>query len=90
MVDMVPEARKVWKEITDSDGGECNLMKLVRLMADDIEGWEKAFELYANANSRATALYRAAHPDYEFKLPDQGIMIAWLCDELEKARQKAT
>ncbi len=86
MVDMVPEARRVWKEITESDGGESGLMKMVRLMADDIEGWEQAFDLYWNANRRATALWQAAHPDEKALFPDQGKMISWLCDELEKKK----
>jgi hypothetical protein len=90
MVDMVPEARKWHAEQVgkiEPPGEETDIMKMVRLMADDIEGWEKAFELYANANQLATKLYRAAHPDYEFKLPDQGKMIAWLCGELARINE---
>lgn len=89
MVDMVPEARKWHAQfMQECDGKEDETMKMVRLMADDIEGWEQAFELYFNANLLATELYREAHPDYKFKLPDQGKMISWLVSELTRLRQK--
>lgn len=68
------------------DGGKERLRALCREAAAELEDWDSAFEMYWKGNRRATELYNAAHPGSEGTLPDQGKMIDWLCDELEKAR----
>jgi hypothetical protein len=57
--------------------------------ADELAGWERSFDLYWRANQRAVALWHQAHPPQEAVLarPDQGKMIEWLCETIEKLRQ---
>lgn len=86
MVDMVPEARKWHKARMDAHAEEDETMKMVRLMADDIEGWERVFEAWVNANLRLCEIWRAAHPGKETPKPSE--MIVWACDELLQQNQK--
>jgi len=59
---------------------------VLNIAADALAGWERAFDLYWKANQRATELWREAHPDQKAILPDQGKMIDWLVDEVERLR----
>ncbi len=82
MVDMVPEARKWHKAHMDAYGQESEFAKMVRLMADDIEGWERVFMEWSNANLSVSEIWRNAHPNVP--APSPGRMIVWLCDELKR------
>ena len=73
-ITLIEEARQATEQYPE-------LSPLLNELADELEEWNQAFEMYWKANRRCTELYQAAHPGTEHTLPDQGKMIDWLIDE---------
>jgi hypothetical protein len=48
---------------------------------------EQLFELQAEADRRAVAAWKAAHPDRPLTSPDRCDMVVWLMEELAEARE---
>ncbi len=84
---LIERLREAEAQEAGSDPTSLPMAKLLREAADELEEWEEAFIMYWKANQRATALWHAAHPDQKAILPDQGKMIDWLCDSIEKLRR---
>ena len=81
-------------DVADADGHLCSAesqeiaQAVVEALtaATDVQELERLFELQAEADRRAVAAWKAAHPDRPLTSPDRCDMVVWLMEEFAKAR----
>jgi hypothetical protein len=82
-------------DVADTDGHLCSaespeiaqaLLEALTAAADKQE-IEQLFELQAEADRRAVAAWKAAHPDRPLTSPDRCDMVVWLMEQLASARE---
>jgi hypothetical protein len=82
-------------DVADADGHLCSAespeiaQALVEALtaATERQETEQLFELQAEADRRAVAAWKAAHPDRPLTSPDRCDMVVWLMEELAEARE---
>ena len=80
-------------DVADADGHLCSAespeiaQALVNALTEKQE-IEQLFELEAEADRRAVAAWKAAHPDRPLTSPDRCDMVVWLMEQLASASRR--
>jgi len=61
-----------------------DIVALAKDAREEIEGWERSFDLYWKAIQRGTTAWREAHPGNDLVLPDTAHLVEWLVGEVAK------